>query len=143
MRVVLAAVVAASFALGCGSAASAPASPAGGDDTSLRISFWAEGDDAQAAPKRWTLRCDPAGGSHPRDAEACRKLDALKQPFKAPRKDLQCTQQYGGPQEATVTGTYLGNRVFARLTLTDGCQIARFKRLSFLVPGFRVTALGS
>ena len=145
MRATLAVAVAASLAVGCGSAASAPGeSTANG--TSLRISYWAAGNDETRTsdkPKEWTLRCDPAGGTHPQDAEACRKLKALSQPFKAPRKDVQCTQQYGGPQEAVITGTYLGQRVYASLSLTDGCRIARFKRLAFLVPGFRVSALGN
>ena len=144
MRVALAAV-AAVLAVGCGSAASAPGA-ATADETSLRISFWPEGNDekpASAKPKQWTLRCEPPAGSHPQDAEACRKLKAMKQPFKPPRKGLQCTQQYGGPQEAVITGTYQGQRVFASLSLRDGCQIARFKRLAFLVPGFRVGSVDS
>jgi len=43
---------------------------------------------------------------------------------------------YGGPQQATITGTYLGQRVLVFLALNDGCQISRFKRLGFLVPDF-------
>ena len=54
-----------------------------------------------------------------------------------------CTQQYGGPQEGTVSGTYLGRRVSASFSLTDGCQIARFKRVAFLFPGFRAGSLDS
>jgi hypothetical protein len=149
MRTTLAVAVVAGLAVGCGSAASAPsASPSGSErETSLRISYWSEGNDEQKTSDKpddqWTLRCDPAGGSLPKDAEACRKLKTMKRPFAPPRKDLQCTQQFGGPQEAVISGTYLGDRVFARLSLTDGCQIARFKRLGFLIPGFRVSAPGS
>ena len=109
MRATLAVAVAASLAVGCGSAASSSGASQA-EETSLRISFWAAGNDEARTtdkPRQWTLRCDPAGGTHPQDADACRKLKALKQPFRPLRKDLQCTQQYGGPQEAVITGTYL------------------------------------
>jgi Subtilisin inhibitor-like len=145
MRVTLAVAIAASLAVGCGSAASAPGAPSGGG-TSLTISYWPEGNDVRSTtdkPRQWTLRCDPAGGTHPADADACRKLKTLKQPFKRPQRGLMCTEQYGGPQEGTVRGTYLGTRVFASFSLVDGCQIARFKRVAFLFPGFRVGSLDS
>lgn len=145
MRVILVASVAAILAVGGGSAASAPGASMGAE-TSLRISFWAGGNDERTTadkPKQWTLRCDPAAGTHPEKADACRRLKAMKQPFKPLRAGLQCTQQYGGPQEAVISGIYLGQRVFASLSLVDGCQIARFKRLSFLVPGFRAGSLDS
>jgi hypothetical protein len=144
MRVALA-VVAAVLAVGCGSAASAPGGAAG-EATSLRISFWPEGNDEKLnadEPRQWTLRCDPPAGTHPQQADACRKLKAMKQPFKRPRRNLQCTQQYGGPQEAVITGVHGGQRVLASLSLRDGCQIARFKRLAFLIPGFRVSSVDS
>ena len=145
MRATLTVAIAAVLAVGCGAAASAPGVPAA-EETSLKISFWAGGNDERSTkdkPKQWTLRCDPAGGTHPNDAAACTKLKTLTQPFKPPRRGLMCTQQYGGPQEGTITGTYLGQRVLASLSLTDGCQIARFKRLAFLFPGFRVGSLDS
>jgi hypothetical protein len=145
MRATLAVAFAASLAVGCGSAASAPAAPAGGV-ISLKISYWPAGNDETTTtdkPRRWTLRCHPAGGSHPNAVDACRKLKVLKQPFKPLRDDLQCTQQYGGPQEGTLSGTYLGRRVSASFSLVDGCQIARFKRVAFLFPGFSAGALDS
>lgn len=40
-----------------------------------------------------------------------------------------CTQQYGGPQRARITGTWRGKKVDARFDRTDGCQIARWNRL--------------
>jgi hypothetical protein len=145
MRATLAVAAVVGLAVGCGSAASAPGTPTAGE-TSLRISFWSEGNDERTTsdkPRQWTLRCDPAGGTHPQEVEACRKLKAQSQPFRPLRKDLQCTQQYGGPQEAVIRGTYQGRPVYASLSLTDGCRIARFKRLQFLVPGFRVSSFGS
>jgi hypothetical protein len=47
---------------------------------------------------------------------------------------MVCSEIYGGPQEALVTGTLRGNRVFARFSRTDGCQLERWSRVSFLFP---------
>jgi hypothetical protein len=46
-----------------------------------------------------------------------------------------CTQIYGGPQVARVTGRIDGRRVWATLGRTDGCEISRWDRLSpWLLP---------
>ena len=123
----LAAVAAALLAL------SGPA--AAGSDTDLRIRVWNEGRDALPT-RTFTLRCDPAGGSLRAPADACRRLAATRNPFAPPRKDLQCTQLYGGPQEALIAGRYRGQRVWVLLSLRDGCQIDRWRSLAFLTPGY-------
>ncbi len=109
--------------------------PAQGRDE-LRVSYWPEGRD-RGAPIRWTLRCSPAGGTLPRAATACTRLARMKAPFAPLRKDLVCTEIYGGPQEAIVAGTYEGRRIWIRLARRNGCEISRFERLRFLVPTFR------
>jgi hypothetical protein len=142
MRWAVVAAVAAA-ALGCGSASSAPSEGAAADPaTQLAIAFWPEGRDEGVA-KRWTLRCGPTGGTHTRRAAACARLDALRRPFAPLDEDAVCTQIYGGPEQAVVSGEHRGNRVWVLLSLSDGCQIARFKQLEFLVPGLRVTAGGA
>jgi subtilisin inhibitor-like len=134
---VFTAVIAAA-GLGCGSASSAPSENAAAEPaTSLTISFWAEGQD-ESEPRRWTLRCGPVGGTHTRRAAACTRLASMQKPFVAQPKNQVCTQIYGGPEQALVTGKHRGQRVWTALGLGDGCQIARFKQLEFLVPGFRV-----
>ena len=121
------AIAAAAFAAGaCASTAAS---------SELRITYWSQGR-TEGTSRSWTLRCGPPGGTLPQPATACRKLGAMENPFAPVPPDAMCTQQYGGPQAAVVQGTYRGRRVWARLTLRDGCQIARFKRLSFLVPTF-------
>jgi hypothetical protein len=125
--VVLLATLAAALGVG--------ASVAEAATTELRITYWSEGRE-QGGARSWTLRCGPAGGTLPRPGSACRKLAGMSNPFAPVPADAICTQQYGGPQEALVQGSYRGRRVWTRLTLRDGCQIARFKRLSFLVPTF-------
>ena len=123
MAVVLVAVVALAGAAG---AAAAP--------TELRIAVWAKGRDAGAAPTRWTLRCEPARGTLPRPARACARLLANRDALKPVPRGTICTQIYGGPQEALVTGTVRGKRVWVRFKRRNGCEIARWNRLAPLFP---------
>ena len=46
-----------------------------------------------------------------------------------------CTQQYGGPQVAVVTGRYLGREVHSDFSRTDGCEIARWRAMAPLLGG--------
>ncbi|WP_457972642.1 serine protease inhibitor [Arthrobacter sp. D1-17] len=55
--------------------------------------------------------------------------------FPAPGPPMLCTQQYGGPQVAVVTGTFGARQVHCRFSLTDGCEIARWHALSPLLGG--------
>jgi Subtilisin inhibitor-like len=138
---VIAAVVAAA-SLGCGSASSAPSeSMAAEPTTELSVAFFPEGR-GEGGAKRWTLRCDPVGGTHTRRATACTRLLRMQRPFAVPKDPEVCTQVYGGPDQAVVSGEHRGNRVWIVLSLSDGCKIARFKQLEFLVPGLQVSAGG-
>ena len=83
-----------------------------------------------AAPTNFTLVCldgAPAAESqHPDAAAACLALKsnaALLSPAPRPT-DQPCTQQYGGPQQATVTGVVDGQPVETTFSLRDGCEIA-------------------
>ncbi len=135
---VLAALVLAALAIGPGAAGVAPAGAAGqSSHTALTVTYWE--DEAQSANRDvWTLRCDPARGTHPRPQLACRRLDAGGPKLFAPiRKDVACTEIYGGPQTALIVGVVDGKRVWARLSRENGCQIARWSRVSpwLLPPG--------
>jgi hypothetical protein len=74
----------------------------------------------------WSLACDPAGGDHPDPEAACRLLDELENPFAPVPADQACTEIYGGPQTAHVTGTFRGEPVDAEFDRTNGCQISRW-----------------
>ena len=106
MRALLIALLVA--AVGCGAS---QATPAATPETQLTISFWPEGRGTDE-PKTFTLRCGPAGGTVPRAAAVCTKLDALARPFSRPSKSLVCTDQYGGPQQAQISGRHKGDRVW-------------------------------
>lgn len=55
--------------------------------------------------------------------------------FPKPGPPKMCTQQYGGPQVAVVTGWYLGREVHSKFLRTDGCEIARWRAMSPLLGG--------
>jgi hypothetical protein len=79
----------------------------------------------------WTLTCDPPGGDHPHAEAACRSLEnAGRDPFAPVPRGMMCAQQYGGPQTATIQGTWSGESVSAAYKRTDGCEIARWDAIS-------------
>ena len=129
------AAVAAALAIAGSSGASAA-------DTDLRMRVWNAGRSNAVPTRVFTLRCGPVGGNLRSAGDACRRLAARDRPFAPLPKDAQCTQIYGGPQEALVTGRHRGQKVWVLLRLRDGCHIARWRSLAFLTPGYG-TASGS
>lgn len=101
--------------------------------TQLRVTLWPAGQSG--ASQSWMLSCVPARGTHPAPGRACLTVgrEGLAAFRPVPPATL-CTQVYGGPQEALVTGRLRGRPVWARFNLRDGCQIARWKRLAPLLP---------
>ena len=103
--------------------------------TALTVTYWEDG--AKTADRvQWTLRCNPARGTLARAVNACRKLaDGGARLFAPVPKDVACTEIYGGPQVARVVGSVKGDRIWASLSRTNGCQISRWERLSpWLLP---------
>ncbi|WP_052029086.1 SSI family serine proteinase inhibitor, partial [Streptomyces aurantiacus] len=89
----------------------------------------------------YTLECAPAGangGTHPSPDDACERLDQLAangtDPFEPVPGDALCTEQYGGPETAHITGTWQGRAVDAEFSRTDGCRIARWDGLVPVLP---------
>lgn len=93
------------------------------DDTDLNVVVMAGSGQRE---RTYTLRCGPPGGDHPTPRAACRQLEQLEDPFATVPQDTACTEIYGGPQTATVTGTFRGEPVDAQFSRTDGCQISRW-----------------
>lgn len=81
----------------------------------------------------YSVACDPPRGSHPDPAAACRLLSELVEPFAPVPRGAMCTEIYGGPQTATVTGTLRGEPVNAQFRRTDGCEIARWDEHAVLL----------
>jgi hypothetical protein len=104
-----------------GASASAPAAA----KVSLHITVM---NGPSSTPKFWTLRCDPAGGTHPHAAAACSALLAFKDPFGRPAAHHMCPMILASDKRATFTGTYFGVKV-DRTIVDGGCDLARWAKL--------------
>ncbi len=104
---------------------------------SLHVTIWPSGHDGKKTT--WSLGCSPAGGTLPHRTTACRRLSRLVRPFAPVPRDVACTDIYGGPELARVTGRFRGGRVDASFNRRNGCEIERWNTLSFLLgtPGSR------
>jgi hypothetical protein len=108
-----------------------PLSPtaSGADELVIRFSP-GTGEDTT-----WRLVCDPPGGDHPDPVGACRALETNGATTLPPvPKGMACTMVFGGPERATVTGTWRGRPVSARFNRTNGCEISRWSRMVPLLP---------
>jgi hypothetical protein len=133
----LALFVTAAIAISVGGGSAANAS----SHTALTVTYWGDGQQADDRDV-WTLRCNPARGTHPRPTTACNRLEAGGWKLVAPVSGSAiCTEIYGGPQVAVVKGVLQGRRIWARFTRVNGCQIHRWSRLSpWLFPAGGVTS---
>lgn len=85
----------------------------------------------EGATQTFTLTCSPDGGDHPDPAAACAALaQAGVEAFAPTPRGVACTEQWGGPQVATVQGTVDGEQISARFDRTNGCEISRWDRLA-------------
>jgi hypothetical protein len=123
---------------GCGSAGT-PSPPAGPPSpaTVVGVLQVEQSGGPGAAVLHWSLTCtaDGAAGDLPHADQACRDLRGLTDPFAPVPADAVCSQLYGGPQSARVTGSWRGRPVDLRLSRTDGCRTAQWDRVGRLLPG--------
>jgi hypothetical protein len=66
------------------------------------------------------------GGGDPCERSKLEKLTAVTEP---PDPTRACTEIYGGPEEAHVTGTLEGDPVDVTITRSNGCGIADYEAL--------------
>lgn len=117
MRLVLLALVLALLA-GCGEEDDPPAATPTAAAALAELTV-----EVDPGGRRATVRC-----ASPDDSELCRAVDALDASvFEPTPANVACTQQYGGPETAKVTGTFRGEPVDARFSRENGCQIARWE----------------
>jgi hypothetical protein len=97
-------------------------------------------DDAPApagpAPTtQLTVRVDPDGrGPEPAKAAQVRSASGLRSAdFEPVPDDVACTELFGGPETATISGTLDGRPVDARFARNNGCEIARWERVAPLL----------
>jgi hypothetical protein len=128
---VLKALIAAALLLAVGGCNNGSDDDAPAKSTDLTITVTA---DEGATPVEMKLECDPPGGDHPQPAEACKKIKAAGvKVFDPVPKDQACTMIYGGPQTATVIGSYDGVPINATFNRTNGCEIDRWEKLGTTV----------
>lgn len=91
----------------------------------------------ETGTRSYRLTCAPPGGDHPRAEAACKQLNqAGPSAFAPPPSDQACTEIYGGPHIATVTGTFGDDPVEARFSRTNGCEIDRWDGLDHVLGRF-------
>lgn len=130
----LIAAVCAAMATACGTLhASSPASPAAaGQSAAVRpaaVSLVIKVTGPGGPPRRWTLRCDPVGGTHPDAATACWVLLHAKNPFAPMPRGPMCPANAIGARAASVTGTWFGHPVDATF-IQSGCGLLRWTKIS-------------
>ena len=113
---------------GCGGGSSGSSAA-----TNLRITVWPQGKTG--ASTTYTLNCRQKTGSLPAARAACSKLQRVDASAFAPVPlGTACTEIYGGPQIARVSGRLSSKSIRADFKRTNGCEIARWSRLAFLFP---------
>ncbi|MDP2710110.1 MAG: hypothetical protein Q8O56_02735 [Solirubrobacteraceae bacterium] len=126
---------------GCGDADDEPAAPPTETTESGVIELTIRYDDGAGDTTLGTLTCradaQRAGGAL-RDAapaaELCDRARGLADFLLAePDRTRACTQIFGGPETARVTGTIDGREVDRRFSRTNGCEIADFTRAAGLL----------
>lgn len=105
------------------------------DKTQLDITVYPNGQ-GQDPIQKYRLTCSPAGGTVPQSDRACSALSALAHPFAPVPTGTMCASFVLGPQEAVITGFYLGAAVNAHLVLRNSCEVNRWRDLRAVVPGF-------
>ena len=103
----------------CGADDEQPAATAPADSTRLKV----EVTEVGPGPVVIELRC---GGDNPCDRSQLDELAAVAEP---PDPTLACTELYGGPEKAHMTGTLEGEPVDVTITRSNGCEIADYEAL--------------
>jgi len=129
----VAAAAGAALLAGCASASTGLTSPTPTASPGTRLTVTVDAGNG-GAPTTWTLTCDPPAGSHPQPVAACGQLEAsATDPFAPTPSSMMCSMIYGGAQTATVSGTFHGRPVHTRFARTNGCEVARWQRVSALL----------
>ncbi len=123
-RYLLIAAICAAAATACGTKPAPSAAP-----PPPKVSLDITVSTTPGAPaKHWTLKCDPAGGTHPNPAAACAVLLKAKDPFAPLPKGIMCPMIRVGTKTAIVKGTYFGKQVDTTFT-PGGCDLAHWEQI--------------
>jgi hypothetical protein len=112
---------------GCG-AEEERAAPAQAPSAQLVVRVDPDGTGSAPA-KELTLSC-----ASPGESAACRSADGLKAADLEPVSPKRvCTDIFGGPETATISGRLEGKPVSARFSRRNGCEVARWERVAALL----------
>jgi hypothetical protein len=102
---------------GCGSEAPTASGPA----TNLLVTVDADGTGPEA-PKQLRVRCDAE-----RTDDACEDIANMPPGTWEPVKPRRvCTDIFGGPEVARVSGTLAGAPLSAKFSRQNGCEVTRW-----------------
>ena len=92
------------------------------------------------SPRQGTVTCDgsPTGTGYLADdpdaaCEAILSRDGRRRLVEGPPADRLCTQIFGGPEKAMVTGTVEGDQVDTAFDRKDGCGVAEWDEFGALL----------
>jgi hypothetical protein len=137
LRVTAASVAAAAgfglLAAACGGSAASPSRPAGqhsgmSHTASVQLQVVEKVPGGQA--RHWSLRCDPAGGTMPDAAAACRLLTkqaTILHPVRATH--IICASPAADVRTFTITGAWHGARLH-EVVADSGCDLRRYSMMA-------------
>lgn len=112
------------LATGCGDEDSEPTSggPFDEGDAALTVTLDPDGPDGPEGKETEEVSCEEIS-----DDDACLAIADLEaSDFAPPPTDQPCTEQFGGPDIATIEGEIDGEDIDAELSRANGCEIERF-----------------
>jgi hypothetical protein len=79
-------------------------------------------------PSHWTLRCQPAGGTAPDPAAACKALFSVRKALNQLKKPIMCPMILASAEQIVLKGKLFGKPV-NRVIADGGCDIGIFNSL--------------
>jgi subtilisin inhibitor-like len=94
----------------------------------VSITVVLSGDADQGVAQRWTLACNPTGGTYPHAATACARLLKLKDIFSPQPAHVMCPMIMANARGYLVSGTFFGRPVHETI-MDGGCSLTRWTEL--------------
>jgi hypothetical protein len=141
----LIASVLALFVAACGEDSSPLSGNSGGSGDGQTLNLTLTVSDGEGKDAKATLKCDEStaegtGFLESGAEEACRNARDLEKTLTTqPPQDRVCTQIYGGPQTARITGTFGDKDVAREIKRNNGCDIEDWKQAQALLDPSGIT----
>ncbi len=96
--------------------------PLASGDTDLSVTLDVDGSSGKEEPQTAEVSCD----EDTTDDVCAAANDILAEDLDPVSPDTACTELFGGPDEATISGSLQGQDIDVTLTRANGCEIDRF-----------------